>query len=134
MFSVLRVLQGLFRLAGSEARIRRLRKEFDECVRQTDLQQQEGSEANSGETGGASASAAHACNPHVLAGVVKRYLRELPEPLLCTTTLGNTWLSVAQSFGCADFNFMVTFVLGLHRYFIFVNSWLFQLNNKLLYV
>lgn len=106
---VLSYLQGLFRLAGSELRIKRLRKEFDERVSHADLnlqQQGVGVDDEPGATGGggaASASAAgptaHVYDPHVLAGVVKRYLRELPEPLLCTSTLERSWLTVHQSIG-----------------------------------
>ena len=42
-------------------------------------------------------TALECADPHVLAGVLKSYLRELPEPLL-THTLYQDWLAAARYF------------------------------------
>ncbi|XP_015778919.1 PREDICTED: rho GTPase-activating protein 44-like [Acropora digitifera] len=70
-------VQGLFRLAGSAAKIRKLIAEFDAGL--VDL-------------------AEFGSDVHIVAGALKQYLRELPEPLM-TFSLYNEWI---QAHGIQD--------------------------------
>lgn len=70
-------VQGLFRLAGSAAKIRKLIAEFDAGL--VDL-------------------AEFGSDVHIVAGSLKQYLRELPEPLM-TFSLYNEWI---QAHGIQD--------------------------------
>lgn len=70
-------VQGLFRLAGSAAKIRKLIAEFDAGL--VDL-------------------AEFGNDVHIVAGALKQYLRELPEPLM-TFSLYNEWI---QAHGIQD--------------------------------
>lgn len=65
--------QGLFRLAGSTAKIRKLTAEFDAGL--VDLSEFEG-------------------DVHVVTGALKQYLRELPEPLM-TSKLYSEWIQAS---------------------------------------
>ncbi|PFX20211.1 rho GTPase-activating protein 44-like isoform X1 [Stylophora pistillata] len=66
-------VQGLFRLAGSTAKIRKLTAEFDAGL--VDLSEFEG-------------------DVHVVTGALKQYLRELPEPLM-TSKLYSEWIQAS---------------------------------------
>ncbi|XP_031558625.1 rho GTPase-activating protein 44-like [Actinia tenebrosa] len=66
--------QGLFRLAGSASKIRKLKAEFDAGL--VDL-------------------AEYSIDLHAITGVVKLYLRELPEPLM-TFKLYDEWIQAAS--------------------------------------
>lgn len=66
--------EGLFRIAGSSSKIKKVKSAFDAGLVNLldDIR-----------------------DPHIVAGVLKSYLRELPEPLL-TFQLYNDWLSTAE--------------------------------------
>ncbi|KAJ1527681.1 hypothetical protein ONE63_007640 [Megalurothrips usitatus] len=68
--------EGLFRVAGSSSKVRRMKLSLDAgCL--------------------SFPSALEYRDPHVIAGVLKSYLRELPEPLM-TFSLYNEWMSAAR--------------------------------------
>ncbi|XP_018017154.1 rho GTPase-activating protein 44 [Hyalella azteca] len=76
--------EGLFRVAGSATKVKRLKAAFD---------------ANTIDSSSFASSSTDDCHKdvdvHVVAGVLKSYLRELPEPLL-THTLHSEWLEAAK--------------------------------------
>ncbi|KAJ9596526.1 hypothetical protein L9F63_012468 [Diploptera punctata] len=69
--------EGLFRIAGSASKVRRMRMSFDACCLTLP-------------------TALEYRDPHVIAGALKMYLRELPEPLM-TRSLYDEWMTAARS-------------------------------------
>ncbi|KAG8236563.1 hypothetical protein J437_LFUL017019 [Ladona fulva] len=74
--------EGLFRVAGGASKVRRMKMSFDaSCLSyQTALEYHD---------------------PHVIAGALKSYLRELPEPLF-THLLYDEWMAAARTQGSND--------------------------------
>ncbi|XP_071442292.1 rho GTPase-activating protein 44-like isoform X2 [Hetaerina americana] len=68
--------EGLFRVAGGASKVRRMKMSFDACC--LSLQ-----------------TALEYHDPHVIAGALKSYLRELPEPLF-THDLYDDWMAAAR--------------------------------------
>lgn len=66
--------EGLFRIPGSSSKVRKLKNGFDAGI--VNLEEQVN-------------------DPHSVAGTLKSYLRELPEPLL-TFSLYNRWIVAAK--------------------------------------
>lgn len=71
--------EGLFRVAGGASKVRRMKMSFDACC--LSLQ-----------------TALEYHDPHVVAGALKSYLRELPEPLF-THLLYDDWMAAARTQG-----------------------------------
>ncbi|PSN49744.1 hypothetical protein C0J52_08486 [Blattella germanica] len=68
--------EGLFRIAGGASKVRRMRMSFDACCLTLP-------------------TALEYRDPHVIAGALKLYLRELPEPLM-TRSLYEEWMAAAR--------------------------------------
>ncbi|XP_022244831.1 rho GTPase-activating protein 44-like [Limulus polyphemus] len=68
--------EGLFRIAGSASKVKKLKNSFDALIA-FDLTE-------------------YARDPHTVAGALKSYLRELPEPLL-TFDLYDEWMNAAKT-------------------------------------
>lgn len=66
--------EGLFRIPGSTSKVKKLKSSFDAGF--VDLEE-------------------HVHDPHTVAGCLKSYLRELPEPLL-TYALYPEWIAAAK--------------------------------------
>ncbi|XP_075417196.1 rho GTPase-activating protein 44 isoform X1 [Tenrec ecaudatus] len=69
--------EGLFRVAPSASKLKKLKAALDCCV--VDVQE-------------------YSADPHAIAGALKSYLRELPEPLM-TFELYEEWIQASNSFG-----------------------------------
>ncbi|XP_046408853.1 rho GTPase-activating protein 44-like isoform X2 [Ischnura elegans] len=68
--------EGLFRVAGGASKVRRMKMSFDACCLSL-------------------STALEYHDPHVIAGALKSYLRELPEPLF-THDLYDDWMAAAR--------------------------------------
>jgi hypothetical protein len=66
--------EGLFRIPGSTSKVKKLKSAFDAGI--VDIEE-------------------YARDPHTVAGALKSYLRELPEPLL-TYNLYHEWINAAK--------------------------------------
>ncbi|XP_063234388.1 rho GTPase-activating protein 44-like isoform X2 [Bacillus rossius redtenbacheri] len=74
--------EGLFRVAGGASKLRRMKMSFDACCLNLPM-------------------ALEYRDPHVIAGALKSYLRELPEPLM-THALYDEWMAAARVQGSND--------------------------------